>query len=120
MCGCTSRFMMCDKLLIFQKMYDLTLWLYPLVNRIPKSHRMVLGKAIEELAIGMVVATTKANSLKGKQRVELQQLISSDLDTLRILLRLTKDLKFMSIKQYAYGSQKINEVARMLHSWMKV
>jgi len=112
--------MMCEKLLIFQKTYDQALWFYPLVNRIPKSHRMVLGKAIEERVIALVIAVSKANSLKGLERQKLQQLISNDLDTLRILLRLTKDLKFISIKQYAFGAEKMNEIARMLRAWMKV
>lgn len=38
-----------DKLILFQKSYDFLLWLYPLVNRLPKHHRVVLGKQIEEL-----------------------------------------------------------------------
>ena len=42
---------MSEKLLIFQKSYDLALWLYPTINRIPKSHRLVLGRHLEELLL---------------------------------------------------------------------
>lgn len=111
---------MCEKLLIFQKTYDLLLWLYPVVNRIPKSHRMVLGRELEETAISLLVLIIKANKSRGQLRTELQLRISDDLDSLRILIRLTKDLKFMSIKQYTVGAEKINEIGRMLQSWMKV
>lgn len=81
------------KLIIFQKMYDFTLWLFPLMNRIPKSHKTILGKQIEERGLSTL---------------------------LRILLRLTKDLRFMSIAQYSYGAQKINEIGRILSGWMRV
>jgi len=111
---------MCEKLLIFQKTYDLLLWLYPVVNRIPKSHRMVLGRELEETAISLLVLMIRANKARGPLRTELQLKISDDLDSLRILIRLTKDLKFMSIKQYTVGAVKINEIGRMLQSWMKV
>ena len=52
---------MCQKLLIFQKIYDLTLWLYPIINRIPKSHRLVLGKHLEQLALSLLLLVIKKN-----------------------------------------------------------
>ena len=110
---------MLERLFIFQKTYDLLLWLYPVINRIPKSHRLVLGRNLEELAISLLLLIIKANKARGNTRTALQLKISDDLDCLRILMRLTKDLRFMSIKQYAMGAEKINEVGRMLSAWMK-
>ena len=110
---------MLERLFIFQKTYDLLLWLYPVINRIPKSHRLVLGRNLEELAISLLLLIIKANKARGNTRTALQLKISDDLDCLRILIRLTKDLRFMSIKQYAMGAEKINEVGRMLSAWMK-
>ncbi|MBU0569699.1 four helix bundle protein, partial [Patescibacteria group bacterium] len=92
---------MSEKLLIFQKTYDLLLWLYPVVNRIPKGHRLVLGKNLEELAITLLVSIIKANKSRGQMRANLQSQISDELDCLRIFVRLTKDLRLMSIKKYA-------------------
>lgn len=109
-----------EKLLIFQKMYDLSLWLYPIINRMPKTHRPVLGKKIEKLGLLLLMEIVKANRLRGESRFLIQQNISENLDLLRILIRLTKDLRFMSIKQYACTAEKINEIAKMLQSWMKV
>lgn len=111
---------MATQLIIYQRMYELTLWLYPMVNRIPKSHRSILGKQIEECAIDMVLNVLKANKAQGKERLRLQHLLSYELDTLRIMVRLCKDLKFISIKQYTYASEKMNEIGRMLNSWMKI
>jgi len=111
---------MCEKLLIFQKTYDFLLWLYPIINRIPKSHRLVLGRHLEELAISLLIFVVKANKARGQIRTKMQLRISDDLDSIRILIRLTKDLRLMSIKQYTIGAEKINEIGRMLSAWMKV
>ena len=111
---------MCEKLLIFQKTYDFIRWLYPIINRIPKSHRLVLGRHLEELAISLLLLVIKANKARGQSRLSLQLQVSDELDCLRILVRLTKDLRFMSVKQYTTGAEKINEIGRMLNAWMKV
>lgn len=109
-----------EKLLIFQKIYDLSLWLYPIINRMPKNHRQVLGKKIEKIGLFLLTDVIKANKLRGQARTIIQLQISENLDLLRILIRLTKDLRFMSVKQYANTAEKINEIAKMLQSWMKV
>lgn len=110
---------MCEKLLIFQKTYDFILWLYPIINRIPKSHRLVLGREIEELAVSLLLLITKANKAKAEKRLNLQLQASDQLDCLRILVRLSKDLRFISIKQYGLTVSMINEVGKMLHGWIK-
>jgi len=108
------------KFILFQKTYDFIRWLYPIINRIPKSHRLVLGRHLEELGISLLLLVIKANKARGQSRLPLQLQVSDELDCLRILVRLTKDLRFMSVKQYTTGAEKINEIGRMLNAWMKV
>jgi len=38
---------MLQNLVIFQKVYDLILWMYPLINKFPKKQRFVLGQQLE-------------------------------------------------------------------------
>lgn len=108
------------KFILYQKVYDFTLWLYPVINRIPKSHRLVLGRKLEELATSLLLLIIKANKARGQERIMLQRNVSDELDCLRIFTRLTKDLRFMSVKQYTVGVEKLNEIGRMLQSWMRV
>ena len=110
---------MSKQLLIYQKLYDFVLWMYPLINRIPKSHRLVLGRHIEELCISLLVLVISANKVRGQKRSALQIEISNKLDKLRILIRLSKDLRFISIRQYTYAAEKMNEIGKMLYGWMK-
>ena len=107
-----------EKLVIFQKIYDFLLWLYPLINRIPKSHRLILGRSMEEEGIKILLLSIEANKLKDNTRKIVQQQMSDELDKLRILIRLTKDLHFMSIAQYQHAAEKINEIGKILYGWM--
>lgn len=107
-----------DKLIMFQKIYDFLLWLYPLINRIPQSHRLVLGRRVEEIGIDLLLLSIQANKIKGDERKVIQLKMSDELDKLRILIRLTKDLRFASINQYQHAAEKINEIGKILHGWM--
>jgi len=108
-----------DKLLVFQKMYDLVKDIYPVVNRFPKNHRQVLGKQIEEISLTILLQIIEANKSRNGQRLILQRNISDQTDSLRILIRLSKDLKFVSIKKYLELCSKLNEVGKMIYGWRK-
>jgi len=108
---------MLQDLVIFQKTYDLILWLYPAVNKFPKSQRFVLGQQVENMAIQVLKDIIVANQEINKT-VSLKK-ISVDLDEFRILIRLSKDLRFFSIKQYEMASLKINEIGRLLNGWTR-
>jgi len=108
---------MLQDLVIFQKVYDLILWMYPLVNKFPKKQRFVLGQQLENTLLDILKGIIQANQERNK--LETLKQVSIDLDKFRILFRLAKDLRFMSIKQYQFGAEKINEVGKILGGWMK-
>jgi len=111
--------MSADKLILFQKEYDFLLWLFPRVMHFPKHHKLVLGRQIEELALSILLQTISANANTGTSRHQLQLGISQDLDKLRILIRLSKDMRLISVKQYTYAAEKVNEIGKILSGWMK-
>ena len=112
-----TEIMNTEKLIVFQKIYDFLLWLYPLINRLPKSHRLVLGKHLEELGLKILLSSIQANKIRDNSRKIIQLQISDNLDELRILIRLTKDLRFMSVTQYKHVAEKINEIGKILYGW---
>jgi len=108
---------MLDDLIIYQKTYDLILWFFPIINKFPKKQRFVLGQQIENELLEIIKDIILANNERNK--TEILKRISVRLDTLRILVRLAKDLRFLSIKQYENAAVKINEIGRLLSGWMK-
>lgn len=108
---------MLQDLIIFQKVYDLILWMYPLINKFPKNQRFVLGQQLENTLLEILKGTIQANQERNK--LEILKQVSINLDKFRILYRLAKDLRFMSVRQYQFGAEKINEVGKILGGWMK-
>lgn len=108
-----------EKLVLFQRTYDFLLWLYFLIQHLPKRHKTVLGRFLEESGISLLLLTINANKKTGRRRRALQEELSDELDRLRILIRLTKDLRFMSIKQYGFAAEKLNEIGKILFGWSK-
>jgi four helix bundle protein len=107
---------MLQDLIIFQKTYDLILWLYPAVNKFPKSQRFILGQQIENTILEILKGIIEANV--ECQKIVYLKKISVELDKLRILIRLSKDLRFINIRQYGFAADKINEIGKMLGGWM--
>lgn len=109
-----------EKFVLHQKIYDFTLWIYPLINRLPKNHRLILGRKLEELTLSLLLSLMKANKARGSERKQLQNESSDTLDYLRIMLRLSKDTRMVSVKQYLVSVELLNEIGRMLTSWIEV
>ena len=104
-------------LAIFEKTYEFTLWVFPRVNKFPKSQRFVLGQQLENVTLEILEGIIEVNQ-KERKLVYLKQ-ISLKLDVLRILVRLSKDLKFISLRQYLFASNRLNEIGKMLGGWIR-
>lgn len=109
-----------EKFVLHQKTYDFALWLYPLINRLPKNHRLILGRKLEELTLSLLISVMKANKARGSERKNMQIEASDTLDYLRIMLRLSKDTRQISVKQYLVSVELLNEIGRMLTAWIEV
>ncbi len=106
---------MLTDLVIYQKTYDFLLWLHPVINKFPKSQRFVLGQRIENKALDILGSVIRANTQRDKFPV-LQE-ASVELDELRTFIRLSKDLRFVSIRQYEIAAERMNEIGRLLCGW---
>ncbi|MDD4531436.1 MAG: diversity-generating retroelement protein Avd [Candidatus Pacebacteria bacterium] len=107
-----------NDLILFQKIYDLFLWLHPILNRFPKSEKFLLAEQIERCMIEIVRHAVRINFQKIKNR-DLVEEMSAELDMLKILVRLSKDLRFVSVKSYGVFSEKAVEVGKLLGGWQK-
>jgi hypothetical protein len=102
---------------IVQKSYDLCTGLYTYVNRFPRAQRGLLGRVMIEDVLQMLVQITLAN--RRSDRTGALEEASARLDALRITMRLSQRLGFLSNGGYEDLSREIDEVGRMLGGWMK-
>ncbi len=97
--------------LLFQKSYELVKWIYPAVNKFPKSQRLVLSQRIENTSIKILEAII---SLSYKDSKLVRKQILFEIQKLQILMRISKDLSFLDFKKYEYISSLMKEISDLL------
>jgi hypothetical protein len=67
--------------------------------------------------LGIATMIVQANAERDKRRTLRQ--IDVELEKLRLLTRLAKDLNMLPVKQYGLMSERVSEIGRLLGGWMK-
>ena len=77
----------------------------------------MLGDRIEVSFLDFLQYITIAS--KRKDKLKILDTADAKLMEIRYLIRLTVDMKYISIKQYEYISIGITEIGKMLGGWIK-
>ena len=99
------------------KFYDLLLWIIPVLESFPRSQRFLLGNRIEESLLDIMELIIQA--VYTSERMEFLKEANIKIEKLRYLVRLSKDLKFISIKKYEYISRSLNDIGKEIGGWLK-
>jgi len=102
---------------IFVKWMEFLRWLLPTTEKFPKRVRFVFADRINNLALDIVEDLTEARYTRNKQQILRRANLR--LEKLRILLRLSNELRYLSHSAYEHSIRSVNEVGRMLGGWMK-
>jgi hypothetical protein len=100
------------------KAYGLALWLIAKVGTIPRAHRFTLGDRVYSQSLDLVTALTRATFSRDKSRA--LEAASDYVNSLRILLRLAKDVRLFSFDSYTYATGLLDEIGRMVGGWRKL
>ena len=106
-----------QELIIFKKSYDFSKWLFQHTNKFPKSHRFSIAVKLENGMLNFLRLLTVANHRR--QKLPLMRAADEELLSIRIFLRLSQDLKFISISSYEYAIKQLEEIGRLLGGWIK-
>lgn len=100
-----------------QKAYDITLWLLPRVERLPRSYKFTLGDRLQGTSLDLCLALVEAAHARSKDR----PLYRADrlLDQLRILARLARDLGLLPARRHEHLSGLVEELGRMIGGWLR-
>jgi hypothetical protein len=102
---------------VVQKAYEWALWAIPKVEKFPKSYRFSIGQSLVsasiELLMNLVDATYQARN-SGSLGAAVREV-----NRIRYLVRLAKDLRAINLDGYEFASKAIDEVGRMAGGWLK-
>lgn len=106
-----------DELPIFVKWMDFTEWLLVTTGKFPRQARFSFAQRIEGLALDVVEDLVEARYSRDKRAILKRANLR--LEKMRVLLRLSHNLHFVSHQSYEHAAKNINEVGRMLGGWSK-
>lgn len=87
------------------------------LRQLPKHEKYALAVEIRQGLLNVLRKIIVANKSKNKIPVLFE--IDVELDVLRTLIRLARDLKYIPIKQYGMCSFYADEIGKMLGGWIK-
>ncbi len=106
-----------QEFLVIKRGYDFCKWLLQHTGKFPKSYRFSVAAKLENAVLEFIELTTVANMRKDK----LPYLKRADeaLARLRLLFRLSYEMRFINLKSYQFGSKQMTELGRLLGGWIK-
>jgi len=102
---------------IIVKSYTLTLWYIQKIEKLPKNHRYTLGERIQNSLLELLMILSDTIYSKDKKRLLL--LANQEIERLRLLTKLIKDLSILSKDNYMFIINSLNEIGQMIGGWKK-
>ena len=99
------------------KLYDFLLWIIPKLEKFPRSQKFLIADRIETALLDVLDLLIEA--AYSKKKTTLLRSANLKLERLRYLIRLSKDLKFLSLKSYEFSARSIDAVGTSIGGWLK-
>jgi hypothetical protein len=110
--------MLYSNLPVFKVAYDLNIRLFEIVKNFAREYKYTLGEKFKKISLKLIINIYKANrdmeyKLKhiSKARVNIEKI--------RLLVRIAKDLRILSLKAFVSLQEKIESISKQLSSWHK-
>jgi len=110
-------FGMNDNYPIIVKSYNLTLWYLKKIEKLPKNHRYTLGEKIQQSLLDLLMILSDTIYSKNKHALLTQA--NQEIERLRLLTKLIKDLSILSTDNNRFVISSLNEIGQMIGGWRK-
>jgi translation initiation factor RLI1 len=106
-----------SELPIYKVAYDLSDLAIDLVRNMPRDVKGVIGGELRDQALMLVVLIYRANVAREKA-AHLMEIVER-LQVVELLLRLARDKRFISVKQYAMAIGLTGSIGKQATAWRK-
>lgn len=104
---------------IFKKCYDLYKTFYEYRADVSKQDRYTIWQRSENTILDVLESILFASQSSQAEKLPVLEAASVKLNLLRVLIRLTKDVKAIDNKKYIALETNIDEIGRMLGGWIR-
>ncbi len=106
-----------SELPIFKSSYDLLIYIFQTTKNFPKEYKYTLGEKLKTSLLELILAVFHANKTHDKS-VFLDQ-VQTHTETVRILLRISHDLKIIPTEKFAHVSLLLESVSKQVAWWKR-
>lgn len=109
---------MYDSLPVYKASYDLLIAIFDFSKGFSREYKYTLGEKLKNETLDLIMYIYRANSVETKR--DLIQKAREHVEVIRLLFRLTKDLRQISINKFVEINEKIENVSKQLTGWQKI
>ncbi len=107
-----------EHLPIYKKMFDIVVYIEQIVKSFSRYHKYTLGSEMRNLSRKTLIAIIRANWKKDKKEILIK--VRENLEELKIMARIAKDLKaFGSFKSFEYLVKELVEISKQNEGWLR-
>lgn len=109
--------MLYDKLPVYKVSYDLLTQIFELIKSFQRDYKYTLWESIKKEVLDLIISIYKTNS--HIKKLENIQSARESIETVRILIILSKDLKQINLDKFIDINKMIESISKQLSSWEK-
>jgi hypothetical protein len=107
-----------DQLMIYKQAYDLTVDLMPLTKNMDRGYKFTLGERINNASVEMLICVYRINTSR-ENRERYFASAREQVELVRLLLRLMKDLRLVSINRFVRLNEMVESISKQLAGWRR-
>lgn len=108
-----------NQISLIQKSIDLYKTIYQTIKLFPKGDKYNLGNEIKLLNIQIIELLIEAESTAKDWKMPLLNKSSIKINLLKILIRISHELKIIDNKKHYRLQEQLQEIGRMIGGWIK-
>jgi len=85
----------------------------------PKQDRHTIGERIQNITLDLLKSLISASRADKRSKTEYLGKAATQLDLLKILVRLAEDIRAIPTKRYLSLSERLQEIGKMLGGWIR-
>ena len=104
---------------VYKVAYDLLIEIFKRTGLFSRAYKYTIGERLKNESLELIINIYKANKSQKQNRLKRIAEARENVETIRLLLRLTKDLQVIGNKPFVLLSSKLEEVSAQLVGWQK-
>ncbi len=105
---------------VIQLNYELLRYLVPQLAKFPRAQKFVLADRIQNALTDTLQTFLRAYYLpRGEAKREALRQANIELEIIRYLIRLAKDLHCLDLRRYEFVQQQLHEIGTQTGAWLK-